>query len=78
MATEQATPKEDSSPRRHTMNPTKAIDLIQDIKDNLSHLLDQDDQAALQLSIEALELIAREPCEGYTCIPRPLPGETKD
>ena len=33
---------------------------------------------ALQLGIEALKLIAQEPPEGYTCIPRPLPGETEE
>ena len=31
-----------------------------------------------RLGIEALKLIAQEPPEGYTCIPRPLPGETEE
>ena len=33
---------------------------------------------AYELAVEALKLIAQEPPEGYTCIPRPLPGETEE
>lgn len=39
---------------------------------------DPDFKDALKLSIEALKLLAEQPPEGYTCIPRPLPGETEE
>jgi len=37
----------------------------------------RDSKNAVRLGIEALKLITQEPPCGYTCIPRPLPGETK-
>ena len=33
---------------------------------------------AIQLSIEAMRLLAEQPATGYTCVPRPLPGETEE
>lgn len=60
------------------MNLNEAITrlevFVKDASEEAPELLDK----AIKLSIEALKLIAEQPPEGYTCIPRPLPGETED
>ena len=60
------------------MKIDKAIYLLNETFHHSCFSADQDVRDAINLGAEALKLIAQEPSEGYTCIPRPLPGETKE
>lgn len=60
------------------MKLKKAIVHLEELRDGLDLPLMAEEEAALNLSIKALELIAEQPPHGYTCIPRPLPGETNE
>ena len=59
------------------MTIDEAIKKIQYVIDDYPEIYSGEVLAALKLGIEAPKLITQEPPCGYTCIPRPLPGETK-
>ena len=60
------------------MTIDKAIEIGQQYTRDGDFLSRADFISFAKLGIEALKLIAQEPPEGYTCIPRPLPGETEE
>ena len=60
------------------MKISKAIEIHNDLPLNDRHIFSPDQADAIKLGKEALKLISQEPPEGYTCIPRPLPGETPE
>ncbi len=60
------------------MKLEKAIEILKDATHFHFPADGLDFRDALNLGSEALKLIDQEPPDGYTCIPRPLPGETKD
>lgn len=59
------------------MTLEKAIEILDHFSKKIPFNRSRDYKDALNLGIEALKLIAQEPPEGYTCIRRPLPGETE-
>jgi len=59
------------------MTIDEAIHVQQLHLDGDPKLTDTKLRRGMKLGIEALKLLAQEPPEGYTCIPRPLPGETE-
>ena len=53
---------------------------IQRLGEEVEWALPSDDLKSLEavrLAIEALKLLAEQPPNGFTCVPRPLPGETR-
>ena len=56
----------------------KAIEILHTLLRDLPEYYPDDRTGAVKLGIKALKLIAKCPPDGYSCIPRPLPGETKD
>ena len=60
------------------MKLERAIEIFDDMLTHSHPPKLPDEIAALKLGKEALKLIAQEPSGGYTYIPRPLLGETKD
>jgi len=60
------------------MTLKKALEILHLLFSHIYEGSDIDRDKALKLGIETLKLINQEPPEGYTCIPRPLPGETED
>jgi len=60
------------------MKLEKAIEILYLSKEPEFEGDSNDFYEALKLGIEALKLIDEQPPHGYTCIPRPLPGETEE
>ena len=60
------------------MTIDEAIKVLETFHDQSACTLDATSANAFQLGIEALKALAEQPAEGYTCIRRPLPGETKE
>lgn len=60
------------------MTIEKAIEFLQREYDTADRTVEPDFYDSLMLGIEALKLLAQEPSEGYTCIQRPIEGETKE
>lgn len=56
----------------------KAIEVLKELKIHPVHKGNLYHKDAVNLGIEALKLLSQQPPHGYTCVPRPLPGETEE
>lgn len=57
------------------MKLAKAIEILTTLLTDSPQFPPGDRRDAVMLSIKTLKLLNEQPPEGYTCIPRPLPGE---
>lgn len=63
-------------PKGEAMDLPKAIKILKEERERIFNYYNPDRKGALDLGIEALELLTTEPCQGCSSISRPLRGET--